>query len=140
MTCNVFRPRPMTLRESVRLLHGHDNEYRPDPKLGDRNNALRKADWDRGNDAPQEPMGPIFMCGDIEVAMCAGQAGCDYAADALCDWPMGRGKTCDLALCEDHAHNIAPERDLCPIHFAMWVEATRTDRLHAWPPPRRGRP
>jgi hypothetical protein len=130
----------MTLRESVRLLHGHDNAYRPDPKLGDRNNALRKADWDRANDAPQEPMGPIFMCGDIEVAMCAGQAGCDYAADALCDWPMGRGKTCDLALCEDHAHNIAPERDLCAIHFAMWVEATRTDRLHAWPPPRRGRP
>lgn len=135
MTCNVYRGRPMTLRESVRLVSGHDNAYQPDPKLGDRNNAIRKAEWDKANDEVQ-PSARVFMCGDLKIVMCRGEVACEYEGDVLCDWPMGRGKTCDLPLCEDHARNIGPERDLCPIHFAMWVEATRTDRLNVWPPRR----
>jgi hypothetical protein len=28
---------------------------------------------------------------------------CAVIAEYLCDWPMGRGKTCDAPLCENHA-------------------------------------
>lgn len=51
-----------------------------------------------------------------------------------CDWPMGRGKTCDAILCDDHAFQIAEEKHLCPIHRAIF-EATgvmtpiRTEKL-----------
>lgn len=38
----------------------------------------------------------IFMCGDdTEAAVCQ----CRYLADLLCDYPMGKGKTCDAPLC-----------------------------------------
>lgn len=46
-----------------------------------------------------------------------GLPGCNFIADYLCDGPgskpRGR-KTCDMPLCENHRHNVGPERDLCP--------------------------
>lgn len=45
---------------------------------------------------------------------------CSFIADSLCDFPIGEGKTCDMALCDDHAHPIGPDRHLCPIHAAMF--------------------
>ena len=68
---------------------------------------------------------PLFMCG--------GQWGddekhsrncscCMRAADSLCDYPMGEGKTCDAPLCGDHAcvQGRRQDRiDFCPAHHAM---------------------
>lgn len=35
---------------------------------------------------------------------------------ALCDHPMGGGRTCDSPLCHEHRHHVAPDRDYCPPH------------------------
>lgn len=125
MTCNVFKSKPMTLREA-KALGGYESasgypSYVTDPKLGARNIAARKAEWD----AAQERLlphseAPMFLCGDLKVDMCKGGNDCMYPGDKLCDWPMGKGKTCDLALCDDHARGIGEDRDLCPIHFGLW--------------------
>jgi hypothetical protein len=134
MTCNRFRGEPMTLREFCRIAFGNDNEYMPDPKIGERNNARRKADWDRRNSEVIDP-GLVFACGDLEVVMCRAEPGCEFAGDLLCDWPVGRGRTCDLPLCATHARSIGPDRDLCPIHHALWVQKMGAGaRLNPWPP------
>lgn len=133
MPCHRYRPEPMTLREAVRIISGHDNEYEPDPKIGDANNARRKAAWDAKNDAllPDDPN--FFICGDFEMTMCR-ETGCDREGSLLCDWPMGRGKTCDLPLCPDHAREIGDDRHLCPIHHPMWIKQAGAARINPWPP------
>lgn len=43
----------------------------------------------------------------------------DQFAVALCDWPMGDGKTCDIPLCERHRVSQGGELqdiDFCPEH------------------------
>lgn len=61
---------------------------------------------------PQE----VYMCGEgIEVC---DHHSCAYCADYLCDWPMGKGKTCDAALCEDHAVLVGEDMYFCPAHQA----------------------
>jgi hypothetical protein len=61
--------------------------------------------------------------------------GCGRFAEYLCDWPMGRGKTCDAPMCEVHAISQGHARDnqlrlfddpdpeteihFCPTHDAM---------------------
>lgn len=62
-----------------------------------------------------------WVCGEgVEPCAAPGNEGsCGYAADYLCDWPTGEGKTCDLPLCEDHAVEHGPEwQDMhfCPQH------------------------
>lgn len=58
-------------------------------------------------------------------------------ADLLCDWPIGKGKTCDLSLCEDCAHEIGEDLHCCKIHYALWQRKTGKDRrINAWPPPK----
>lgn len=61
-----------------------------------------------------DPGGPMFMCGHRaaeEFVLCI-EPGCQHLSDLLCDYPMGRGKTCDLALCDDHAREIGEDRHL----------------------------
>lgn len=125
MGCVVYKPRPMTFGEATdgagfSRIPGIEREYDELVDLGD---------------------GPVFMCGPGAEKMFARCVvpGCPYLSELLCDYPMGRGKTCDLALCEDHAREIGEDRHLCPIHFAEWVEKTRGARLNPWPPPRSGR-
>lgn len=40
-----------------------------------------------------------------------------------CDWPMGRGKTCDRFICLDCTFHPEgrPDVDYCPQHKAMWL-------------------
>lgn len=45
--------------------------------------------------------------------------GCGLNADYLCDFPTGKGETCDLPLCYGHAEPIDDDMHLCPIHLAM---------------------
>lgn len=49
------------------------------------------------------PQEPTFVCGP-DVVACA----CGYLAEYLCDFPTGRGKTCDAPLCEDCARHPGP--------------------------------
>lgn len=134
MPCNRSRPEPITQREAIRLISGRDNEYKPDPKLGDANNARLKAAWDAKNDRLIETE-PMWMCGDVEVVMCK-ETACDREGTFLCDWPMGRGKTCDIPLCPSHAREIGDDRHLCPIHHPMFVRQAGASRINPWPPRR----
>lgn len=45
---------------------------------------------------------------------------CGIIADNLCDFPIGNNKTCDALLCDMHAHPIAENKHLCPIHSAIF--------------------
>jgi hypothetical protein len=49
------------------------------------------------NRGPDDPGGFIDGSG---VKACST---CGILAEYLCDFPMGKGKTCDAHLCEDHA-------------------------------------
>jgi hypothetical protein len=62
--------------------------------------------------------GNLFMCGDLgpHCADCAG------FGDYLCDYPVGNGKTCDRAMCDNHATEIAPEVHYCAGHMKLWEE------------------
>lgn len=82
------------------------------------------------------PGGQMFVCGrDLDEAICS-VPGCGQFCDYLCDWPMGRGKTCDLALCGDHRHDVGEERDFCEIHFREFEKKTGLRRINPWPPKR----
>lgn len=67
-----------------------------------------------------EDGGTMFICGKFGPH-CRG--GCGAPGDEfLCDYPIGKGKTCDAPLCADHAHEVAPDVHYCPGHHAKWVE------------------
>lgn len=52
---------------------------------------------------------------------------CSSKADLLCDHPVAEGRTCDAPICKAHAHEVGPDRHLCPEH--------RPDRQAAAPAP-----
>lgn len=60
-----------------------------------------------------DSFGESWICGE-GVVMCS-FPGCVYCSDYLCDYPTGKGKTCDLALCEDHG--IAQGSEWEDLHF-----------------------
>ena len=41
---------------------------------------------------------------------------CNKSLEALCDYPVGDGKRCDLALCDDHRIRVNAEIDYCYQH------------------------
>ena len=51
---------------------------------------------------------------------------CADAGDYLCDYPVGKDKTCNRALCEQHRHSVAPELDYCDLHYSEWCEFKAT--------------
>lgn len=60
--------------------------------------------------------GRMFICGDLGPHCDE----CSWAADFLCDFPVGEGKTCDRNLCDSHANEIGPDLHYCAAHAAMW--------------------
>ena len=77
---------------------------------------------------------PVFLCGQKvqQDPFCP----CGHTAEMLCDYPMGRGKTCDLPLCWCCRKHIAEDMDLCAIHFAEFVKKSGTEQINPWPPRR----
>ncbi len=64
------------------------------------------------------------------VVMCAS---CLYIADYLCDFPMGKGQTCDAPLCEEHANVHDKDLHFCPQHEVIATKmavdlSTRLDK------------
>lgn len=57
-----------------------------------------------------------FLCGQLGEHCLQ----CGDVAGYLCDYPVGRGKTCDRPLCEYHAVEIGPGIHYCPTHYAVW--------------------
>src|SRR5262245_37730101 len=54
-----------------------------------------------------------FICGSFKPSP---RCRCGQIAEYLCDEPMGKGKTCDLPLCEACKVSIGEDLDLCPVH------------------------
>lgn len=44
------------------------------------------------------------------------EPGCTRPGERQCDFPIGKGKTCDRYLCTGHAVPQGPNRDYCPGH------------------------
>jgi len=49
---------------------------------------------------------------------------CGCIAVALCDYPVGGGKTCDRKLCNDTpcGHHVGPDTDYCQDHYKEWIK------------------
>lgn len=100
MPCVVYKSRDTTLRQQLKAMGLDPNPNTPDHVL------------DR-----VRPGGETFItCGKDPGVPCP----CGHISDILCDFPVGRGKTCDLALCSDCAHHVGEDRDLCAIHWNMF--------------------
>lgn len=66
-----------------------------------------------------------FACGPRRRPKSCG-CGSGRAANLLCDWKTGPGKTCDAPLCPRCTFSPAPDKDLCPDHridFLAWKGA-----------------
>lgn len=49
---------------------------------------------------------------------------CMAISTLLCDWPVDGG-TCDAPLCDEHAHQVGPDRHLCRAHRALQLLAVK---------------
>ncbi len=64
----------------------------------------------------------MYVCGDrVDLESLGLCHWCAKPATALCDYPMGDGKTCSLSLCDEHRVRQRDEHgsvdvDFCPIH------------------------
>ena len=141
MPCHIVRTRPMTLRE-VKLAGGFplggwmDRRARRRPgESFAQVDARLSAEEDREERTTiiDPGPGPAFMCGeDLEPAVPCSL--CGFASENLCDHPMGRGRTCDLALCDVCAHQIGDDLHLCELHFREFQKKCGADRINPWPP------
>ena len=60
-----------------------------------------------------------FICGSVpRIRLC----GCDNVSDRVCDWKIGRKRTCDAALCAECTTSPAKNKDLCDWHANMWAK------------------
>lgn len=67
-----------------------------------------------------EDEGNMFICGELGPHCTSDN--CNWFADSLCDYPVGKGKTCDRKLCDDHAYEVAPDIHYCASHYNEWAK------------------
>ena len=61
--------------------------------------------------------------------------GCGKPSTRLCDWIIGRGRTCDAPLCDSCTSSPAPSKDLCKRHAEQWARDPRSARSTKGPLP-----
>jgi hypothetical protein len=61
-----------------------------------------------------------IVCGQRPKRKRCEKCGANWAT-RLCDWKLGVGKTCDVALCVGCTSAPAQDKDLCPDHAAEWA-------------------
>lgn len=149
MTIYVECPkRPMrTIYDEYCLVHGHECDVADRPTPPGPMASKREMDRFAKDLAVYEDLmrrqkafvmpprtEPVFLCGQKveQTPFCA----CGHTAEMLCDYPMGKGETCDLPLCWCCRRHIGEDRDLCEIHFAEFVGKARVGRINPWPPKR----
>ena len=66
------------------------------------------------------PTGKMFICGKGMKPIHCKECGCH--SEYLCDFPVGKDKTCDAKLCDDHAHEVAPNIHYCKSHHEEWLK------------------
>jgi hypothetical protein len=54
---------------------------------------------------------------------------CGKPATKLCDYPISDTETCDKPMCQEHAHNIGKDNDVCNEHYNRYgIEKAKTNR------------
>jgi hypothetical protein len=66
-------------------------------------------------DEKRNPVG--HMCGKLGKHC----ADCCDVGDNFCDYPVGKGKTCDRSICDYHSYEIAPNMHYCEQHHSEWL-------------------
>lgn len=61
---------------------------------------------------------PYIICGKLGPHC----AECQGLAENLCDYPVGKEKTCDRHICRQHSNEISPNLHYCTAHFIMWKD------------------
>jgi hypothetical protein len=68
--------------------------------------------------------------GDVSVILCgdfgAHCSDCGAVSDNLCDYPVGKGKTCDRKICDDHSKRVGLDIHYCPTHAKHWNKFRRS--------------
>lgn len=136
MPCYKIKNAPMTLWDAKEAMGG-PHGYLPGRPWGGKGHPQYPELWP---DEVAKEKGTIlgadggdgWMCG--ELGPHCYEPGCGTMSDLLCDWPMGRGKTCDLPMCEGHAREIGIDRHLCIIHHGMWQAQSAPVGGNKWPP------
>lgn len=82
-------------------------------------------------DPPRWQLGSLLWHNPEWACTCGNQY---EFADYLCDWPMGKGTTCDMSLCKTCAREIGDDLHVCKIHHAVW-QTQVGGRVNSWPPP-----
>jgi len=68
-----------------------------------------------------EDFGVGFMCGESRQNACHR---CGFVADFLCDYPIGKGKSCDLELCEECSQEVGQDWHFCAVHLSEYNAKT----------------
>lgn len=56
-----------------------------------------------------------WLCGDLGEPCY-----CGSVTEALCDYPVGDGRTCDRMLCGECGTEVAPDLHYCRAHYQEW--------------------
>jgi hypothetical protein len=71
----------------------------------------------------------VVKAGGVMAIVCTSgrtmRCACGGPGALLCDWKLGKGKTCDTPMCQGCAKEVAPEKHLCRAHqadYAKWLE------------------
>jgi hypothetical protein len=61
-----------------------------------------------------------FLCGrEHALEHCSD---CCGIGEFLCDFPVGKEKTCDRIMCREHAKEVAPNIHYCEGHYLEWIK------------------
>ena len=60
----------------------------------------------------------VHICGELGPHC----EDCSDVSAFLCDFPVGKGKTCDRHMCKDHATEVAPDVHYCKGHLKEWED------------------
>jgi hypothetical protein len=65
---------------------------------------------------------PWWICGEFPASDACASEGCIYFSEYLCDYPIGRGKTCDRSMCPGCAHQIGEDTHYCADHARAFAD------------------
>ena len=63
-----------------------------------------------------------FICGDLGEHC----RECGSISENLCDYPVGKGKTCDRAICNECSKQVGIDIHYCPTHSKHWEKFKRS--------------
>lgn len=63
-----------------------------------------------------------FACGSFTLEQCLDCGDTVPPAEFLCDYPVGKRKTCDRKLCEKCARVVGRDMHYCDAHYKQWKD------------------